>query len=123
MNKHAFSIWGKSAWMRKSLYFMLCAFLLSGCCKVQYASFVSDKFSPKPVNEIEIYSTSLPDRPYFEIGMFRIQAPHEVSFIKIIKSLQQKASEVGADAIIISDKINILGLGHYVYQATAIRFK
>lgn len=134
MNEHAFLIWGKWAWMQKSLYFMLCAFLLSGCCKVQYAPFVSDKFPVKPINEITIYSTSLPDRPYFEIGMIEVDAPPKASLTTIIKSLKQKASEVGADAIIITnDRGEIaavvpsggffIPIRRQIYQATAVRFR
>jgi len=119
----------------KFLIVVLLGLLITGCCKVQYAPFISDKFPSKPVDEIIIYHSSCPDRPYTEIGIIEVNAPPAASLSRIINAIKQKASEIGADAVILgigNDKIRgvvaptggiFIPIRRQVLQATAIRFK
>lgn len=59
-------------------------------------------YPPRPPgHEIKIYRTTLPDRPYEEIGLVRSRQRNKfISMEEVLESLKKAAREMGGDAII-----------------------
>jgi hypothetical protein len=71
--------------------------MLAGCATV---TMYSDPFPvTKTASEIEVYRTTKPDRAYIEIGEIKCSSSSESICLNKIK---KKASELGAEAIIIT---------------------
>ncbi|MDD4910111.1 MAG: hypothetical protein PHR44_05475 [Candidatus Omnitrophica bacterium] len=101
-----------------------CNYLMYGSSSVRFTKFTEAEYPPKTEKEeISLFSTIKPDRPYKEIGIIKISkcasffgtggTPHRISDER---DMIKKAREVGADAV-----IDIKQMGMYE-TGTAIVF-
>ncbi|MDR1434747.1 hypothetical protein [Candidatus Endomicrobiellum devescovinae] len=74
------------------LLLLLSCFCFAGC--ISTYKYTSKLFPPRDENEIEVYSITLPARPYIEIAEI-------VGSSKDVLKLKREAFKLGADAIII----------------------
>ncbi len=67
----------------------------------------------KPVQEVAIYTTVVPDRPYVEVGIVSARAEGSVlpSRAKLIETVREEAAARGCDGLILGNGSVILAEG------------
>jgi hypothetical protein len=75
------------------LFLLLVCFSFSGCISVN--RYTNKIYPPKDEDEIEVYSISLPTRPYVEIAEIVLEESESVY------KLKKEAAKLGTDAIVI----------------------
>jgi hypothetical protein len=84
----------------------------------------SKSYTPTEVNSIEIFTSTTPEKPYFEIGTVSVKrlesrmVPIKRSAEKIMVDMKTKASSIGGHAI-----INYKESGEMNMTGTVIRYK
>jgi hypothetical protein len=87
---------------------MVVAGLLAGCgTRITYTEVASPPrpMSPKSADEVQVFSTAPPDRPYVEVGLIEAQQASEYSLdneSSVIAKLRAAAAERGCDAIMLT---------------------
>jgi len=107
---------------------------MSGCANrepVQFAPINSGHSENSSANKIEVYITNAPKKQYQEIGVltFKEWSPYPDES-QAIKLLRQKASIIGADAILIlesrsgsaANSYNGISYAYTDFRAMAIKF-
>lgn len=97
------------------------AVLFTSCVS---ASFTTTNPSPRPLQarpltEVTVYTTTLPDRPYVEVGIVSARSTDELSKERsqLLQTLREKSAQEGCDAIIMT------GGSPLHVEATCIVFK
>jgi hypothetical protein len=88
--------------MKKLIYLFVMAVLVSGCASVSsdFGSLTSVKYPPKSEQQEVLLLTSMPNRPYKEIGIIRVVGKVKTPMQMLNDEMLKKAREVGADAVI-----------------------
>lgn len=109
--------------MKKFFVLFLCLMLI-GCSsfyygrpRVYYNALISKEYPPKSQNDEILLLTTIPSRPYKEIGIIKITGIGNDRFEIANKKFIEKAKEVGADAV-----INIRHELYGIVYGTAILF-
>jgi hypothetical protein len=99
------------------------------CACAPSIAFVKTNRSPRelasrPVSEVEVYRTTVPDRPYAEVGIVTAETSAAdssgtpwASMPTMIEALRTRAAQEGCDAIVLGPS------GSYAYQATCVVFR
>jgi len=98
--------------MKKIIFVLFSALLLSGCRNIDY---VGQKFDPTPMSEEVVYYENrkeVPPDKYTIIGRFTIQTGSEFTNFEMIEMLLEKGREYGGDAVCFVDRKSIK-LGAY----------
>ena len=85
----------------KNLVLLIGVIILCGCTAATRVTRFAT-YSPRPVgHEIRIYRSTLPDRPYEEIGIVSARQRNKfISMEQVLNSLREEARKMGGDAII-----------------------
>ncbi|MDR0398641.1 hypothetical protein [Candidatus Endomicrobiellum devescovinae] len=81
------------------LVLLLVCFSFLGCVSV--SRYTNKIYAPTDANDIEVYSTTLPKRPYIEIAEIILEDS------KSVHKLKKEGAKLGADAIIILGSASI----------------
>lgn len=83
----------------------------------------------RPASQVAVFTTKLPQRPYTEVGILEAQAENQfIEMPELIRTLRDKAGEIGCDAIIMTTASNeVVGGKHGVathkgHRATCVVF-
>lgn len=95
------------------------AFILSGCAANLSVTGIATQ--PIPKDSVKTYLNSSPSCKYDEVGLLDV-AGGSFSTDKLLDAFKEKAAQVGADGVIVS-QIDKNGLGEYRGTAIAIRCK
>lgn len=61
--------------------------------------------TPRPVDTVEVYTVSLPSRPFVEVGILEAQQESELSLdapAEVLAKLRERAAGQGCDAIVMN---------------------
>jgi hypothetical protein len=82
-----------------SLILLFIPFIIMGCITIY--RYDNIRYTPTNENEIEVYSTTLPQKSYIEIAEIVLEDS------KSVHKLKKEAAKLGADAIIIIGSASI----------------
>jgi hypothetical protein len=104
----------------------LCAATLLLACAT--ANFIPTNASPRPltarpVDQVEVFTSTTPERPYAEVGLVTGEAYENTNGAKfvgasyLVQLVREKAAEIGCDGVILKPA------GDTAYQGTCIVYK
>lgn len=74
---------------------------VSGPSKVLYEPFSATSYTARDPNQVEVFNTQRPSRPYKELGVLTYRAGTAESYAQVAFYLKIKAAELGADGVIM----------------------
>lgn len=102
----------------------------AGVSKVRYSPLVAVSRPPRSADQVEPFLTQQPSRPYQEIGVLTYRAGTAEKYVNVVRYMQEKAAQLGADGIIMmgSRAGPSMPIGYVIatltdYQAMAIIYK
>lgn len=113
--------------MKKFLPLLIFLTIFISCSSVEFLRYTDQTF--EPTKEVKVFQTNLPEKDYIELGLLSAETGKNA-----IIDLQNKAKEIGANAIIILGERNkgtvAMPIGNMAYgvpvnklEAVAIRYK
>lgn len=88
--------------VRPTALFLFLTLTTSGCSTARYIP-TGNSYAARPENcAIQVFSTSLPDRPYEEIGLLEGEGSWgRDSLVDVLPEMKKEACRAGGDAIIL----------------------
>lgn len=84
--------------MKRALLAVVC--LLPGCATTSAVMLGTNTYAPTDYVEV---LTEAPEKPFDKIAMLETRAPSGTAMTYLINSLKQKAANLGADAVVITE--------------------
>lgn len=109
---------------RRMISALVVCVALAGCASVDITKTTSSYYDPTNPNNIEILKTP-PSRAYEELGTLTVTGFQSDETAKMYNAMRAKASELGANAVIItSEGLNPSAIGYMRWaSAVAVRYK